>query len=549
MAETVNEATGTDALAGALADGGIAHAVAFPGSPATALAQTLEREGTIPLRWAVNENTALSHAFGAALAGRGAAAIMKHVGINVALDALQVMGVVHTLAAPLLLVEGADARPGSSQSAQDNRPVLAGSLDLLVLAPTTVQETYDLTRAALTISRAFGMVTVVRGDARMFQAKGRLVRASPDPAGSIFPPWPGRGWALATSARTYGEHLRTRRAALEALIPFVDGLAESWMHTQSSLATIVAGHLGYEVALRIRAAGVPGLRLLIENPLPEARIVELLGAHEEVAVVEECLPHLEHRVREIAQRHGLQTRIIGRRQLGDIRPVGWLSGSELDRLVEQLVKRAGASSANEVTRPALTGVPEGLLAGRGEVIARRYEEFERDTPLSSFPAKDPRSALFDRLRNLGSPRPTFVATDPGITGLLALGRARADVKMHMGAAVPIAAGWARANPEGLAIAVVGDTNLAHSEWLGIIESAAAGDDLLIVVVDNGHSEMTQRIITLRPTPAQAMASLAALGAWVAEATASLDPKDDWTTKLDEAATLEGVRVLWLHVRD
>src|SRR5690606_31306200 len=83
-----------------------------------------------------------------------------------------VMGVVHGLAAPLLLIEGADAKPGSSQSAQDNRSLYAGSPQLLVLAPTTVAEIGELVVDACTIARAAGMLVVVRGDARCFSAKG-----------------------------------------------------------------------------------------------------------------------------------------------------------------------------------------------------------------------------------------------------------------------------------------------------------------------------------------------------------------------------------------
>jgi indolepyruvate ferredoxin oxidoreductase alpha subunit len=541
---SVSETTGTQAIARALVDGGIAHASAFPGSPATVLAQALEAGDDIQFRWAVNENTALSHAFGAAMAGRGAMASMKHVGVNVALDALQVMGVVHTLPAPLILIEGADARPGSSQSAQDNRPVLAGSAGLLVLAPTTVQEAYDLTRAAIDISRAFGMIVVVRGDARMFKATGTLETDAAASRESSFSRWPGRGWALATSARTYPQHLRIRRGVMEALAPFVDGLVESW-GGDAPTAAIVAGHLGHEIASPLMKAGVPGLRLLVENPLPEARIIDLLSRHERVAVLEECLPALEHRVREIAQRHGLGTGIIGRRQLGDTRPVGWLAGETLDGIVSRLAD--GERPAGSATAPALTRLPTGLVEGRGAAVGKHYEKFEAENPLSRFPENDPRHALFTVLRELGGTGPTFIATDPGITGVLALGGARSDVKMHMGAAVPIAAGWSRAEPEGLAIAVVGDTNLPHSEWLGLVESAAAGDDLLVVIADNGHSEMTQRIVTLRPSPQQAMASLGALGICVKEAHATTKLTDPWAQVLREAAATSGPRLVWLHL--
>src|SRR5690606_28146890 len=116
---------------------------------------------------------------------------------------------------------------------------------------------------------------------------------------------------------------------------------------------------------------------------------------------------------------------------------------------------------------------------------------------------------FQHLRTL-APR-CFIATDPGVTGVLALADHACDVKMHMGGAVAIAAGFSRTQPGGLAIAVVGDTNLPHSEWLGLLDAIHHQDDVLIIIADNGASEMTQRIVTPRLSPAAARASLEAAG--------------------------------------
>ena len=157
------------------------------------------------------------------------------------------------------------------------------------------------------------------------------------------------------------------------------------------------------------------------------------------------------------------------------------------------------------------------------------------------------AALFARLRDLGGARRTFVATDPGVTGLLALGRGMSDVKMHMGAAVPIAAGWSAAMGErGLSVAVVGDTNLFHSEWLGLLEASAANDNLLVVVVDNHVSEMTARIRPLRPSEDRARESLAALGMQVVHLQGA---QSRWNDALGDLAMAKGVRVLWLELDD
>ncbi len=541
------------AFAAALVAGGIEFVTAFPGSPTTALALHLEANAErygIEFRWALNENVALSQAFGAAMGGRGAAALVKHVGVNVAADALQVMGVVHGLAAPLLLIEGADAKPGSSQSAQDNRSLYASSPQLLVLAPTSPAEIVELVGDGCAISRAAGMLVVVRGDARCFASTGpaklpaRPEAREPGP----FTAWPERGFALATSARTYASHLELRREALACLRPWIDLRGFGFgLGAKLHLAVVVAGHLGTEVAAAARARRLPGLRLTIEHPLPVERLVALAARVEELVVLEECTPMLEQQLCALVHRAGLRTKIVGRAELGDTRPVGRLEGDALAAVLNQVERRCPPGRrAREVgeSHPGSLD-PVGLLDAFAERLERARRELDEADPAAGFPAADARRAVFALLRTL-APR-TFIATDPGITGVLALAEHGCDVKMHMGGAVPIAAGWARANPDGLAIAVVGDTNLPHSEWLGLLDAVAHRDDLLIVIADNGASEMTQQIVTPRLSPALARASLEAAGIPCTVASATTNTDDAWATALRDASQRPGPRLVWLHI--
>ncbi len=566
----MNEPTmhGVDALGWAFRDEAMAAAVAFPGSPATSLAMRLDQMDDFDLRWAVNENDVLSFAFGHVLAGRGCVAIMKHVGVNVALDALQVMGVVHGLPAPLVLVEGADARPGSSQSAQDNRPVLAGSMDVLVLAPTGVQEVYELTRTAVAISRALGMLVVIRGDARMFKTVGALERR-PMCQASLAPPWSRKGHGMSVTAASYELHLRARRRVHRALSGWIERLVEPFEALKAcdaSMGVLVAGHLGTTIAKQVAKAGFSGLRLLSEHPLPEQALQRFCTAHDRIVVLEECLPVLEDRLRVLVQRHGLATKVLGRAEIGDERRIGWLEGDSLTNVLEVLVEHArdrpGSSPRPAVlvqdddtksmslpTHKLPTEQERNAWDALGRELADEFAQHCRTHPQRGFTATDPRKPLFELLRDLGGERLTFVATDPGITGLFALGDGKSDVKMHMGGAVPLAAGFSRARrrDEALSIAVVGDTNLFHSEWLGLLESAAAQDDMLVVVVDNGFSEMTAKLRPLRPTVERAVASLTALGITTARVRGSLDRQDDWATTLRELSETTGLRLCWIEI--
>ncbi|MCA9681618.1 MAG: hypothetical protein KC457_05450 [Myxococcales bacterium] len=545
----------TAAFAEALRRGGVDLVVAFPGSPTTALALMLEREGPrlgIEFRWAVNENVALSLAFGAAMGGRGAAALMKHVGINVAADALQAMGVVHGLAAPCLLIEGADARPGSSQSAQDNRGLFAGSPQLLVLAPTTVAEIDEQVSRACAISAGAGMLVVIRGDARCFSAAGPLAEPTEQAEPDRFVPWPARGRALATSARTYASHLDDRARVLARLEPWIDAQVFDWTPDGDEpleLAVVVAAHLGAEIGEAARLRGLPGLHLTCEHPLPRAPLLALARRARRLLVLEECSPWLETQLAALIQRSTLTPgpELIGRADLGDRRSVGRLSGEPLHAVLDRAAALAGVSAETTMSerRPPQPD-PIALLRGFATEQHAADAELDRRHPASGFPTSDPRRELFAALRRLGE-HPVFIATDPGITGVLALADHGCDVKMHMGGAVPMAVGWsrARARERGLAVAVVGDTNLPHSEWLGLIDAVDHGDDVLVIVADNGGSQMTQDIVTPRVPVDRALSALAAMGLRCEHRRLTLEP-GDWMSTLATLAAASGPRLLWLE---
>jgi TPP-dependent indolepyruvate ferredoxin oxidoreductase alpha subunit len=293
------------------------------------------------------------------------------------------------------------------------------------------------------------------------------------------------------------------------------------------------------------------MRLRLEHPLPRRPLIELASRVKELVVLEECTPTLETNVRALLHAEGLTTKVIGRRELGDVRPIGRLSGESLSAVLDAAAARGTIEREPASERaPASEVALAELLANLPAELLAREQAFEQSNPLSGFPAGDVRSVLFDRLRELGRllGKTCFIATDPGITGLLALAGQRSDVKMHMGCAVPIAAGWSRVRRDGLAIAVVGDTNLPHSEWLGIIDAVDHADDVLVVIADNGSSEMTQRIVTPRVAPERALASFAAIGVRCWSTRATSDVGDAWSAVLDEAAGYSGTRLVWIDIR-
>ncbi len=81
---------GNEAIARGAWEAGVRVAAAYPGTPST---EILEHLGTYPsedlhAQWSTNEKVACDVAIGAAFAGVRAITVMKHVGLNVASDAL-----------------------------------------------------------------------------------------------------------------------------------------------------------------------------------------------------------------------------------------------------------------------------------------------------------------------------------------------------------------------------------------------------------------------------------------------------------------------------
>jgi indolepyruvate ferredoxin oxidoreductase alpha subunit len=82
--------TGNEALARGAWEAGVKVGAAYPGTPSTEIMENLARypADDVDAEWAINEKVACDIAIGASFAGVRAMTAMKHVGVNVASDAI-----------------------------------------------------------------------------------------------------------------------------------------------------------------------------------------------------------------------------------------------------------------------------------------------------------------------------------------------------------------------------------------------------------------------------------------------------------------------------
>ena len=466
---------GNEAIARGALEAGVALAATYPGTPASEIGDRLyeiSRQSDLIFEYSVNEKVALEVAAGAAAAGWRAMASMKHVGLNVAADALMTLGYVGVRGG-LVIISADDPSLFSSQNEQDNR-YYAKMAGLPMLEPTSPQEAKDMTRAAFALSEELGLPVLLRTTTRVNHTRGAVTLGdlAPRPGPGQFLKDPFSLVMVPAVAREAHARLLAKqddaRARAEAS-PFnqLKGTGP-WGVVASGVAADYVEDALLDLGLGDR---VTLLKLGFTHPLPEKLIGEFLSRVERVLVVEELEPYLEESIKTIAQSQGLTLPIQGK---GD----GLFS-----RLYEY--------------QPALVR----------EVMAR-YFGVPGEAPPSPAPAELWDGSLPERPPNLcpGCPhRAMYYAVkialkDLGLEGIFptdigcyTLGLlpplSMADYLICMGSSINTAAGISRATGQTV-VAFIGDSTFFHAGLPGLANAVHNGHDFVLVILDNGTTAMT-----------------------------------------------------------
>ena len=144
---------GNEAVARGLFESGCSRVSSYPGTPSTEITEAAAKYPEIYAEWAPNEKVAMESAFGASLAGQRSFCGMKHVGLNVAADALFTISYTGVNAG---MVIGVADDPGmhSSQNEQDSRH-FARAAKVPMLEPSDSAEAIAFTKLAFQLSEQF----------------------------------------------------------------------------------------------------------------------------------------------------------------------------------------------------------------------------------------------------------------------------------------------------------------------------------------------------------------------------------------------------------
>jgi len=281
--------SGNDAVARGVWEAGARVASAYPGTPSTEILESLARYPDIRANWAVNEKVSLEIAIGASLAGSRAFAAMKHVGVNVASDALMSQTLAG-VAGGLVVAVADDVGLSSSQNEQDSR-YWGRFAHLPILEPCDSQEAYEMTKAAFDLSERFQVPVLLRVTTRVSHVKSIVtVGERIDPPVRGFEKNPGR-WVLvpAVAKRRLGDQFARDRALAEFAETCAFNRVEEGVDRRVGFVTSGPAYLH----LREAFPDAPVFKLGLGHPLPIERIRAFAATVDTLIVAEETEPLVE----------------------------------------------------------------------------------------------------------------------------------------------------------------------------------------------------------------------------------------------------------------
>ena len=528
---------GNEAIARGALEAGVALAACYPGTPSSEIGDRLyevSRTGRLVFEYSTNEKVALEVAAGASAAGWRALASMKHVGVNVAADALMTLAYVGVKGG-LVLVSADDPSLFSSQNEQDNR-FYARMAGIPMLEPESPQEAKDMTLAAFALSEELGLPVMLRTTTRVNHTRGVVTLGELAP-----PPPPGRfhkdplslvmvpAVARQAHARLLAKQEQARARAETSPFNRLEGDGPLGVVSSGVAAAYVADAL-LELGLNDR---VTFLRLGFTHPLPEELIARFLSRVERVLVVEELEPYLEDSLKAIAQSRGLTLPIRGK---------GAGLFSRLYEFHPGLVRRVLAGYAGVPYEPPAALPPAAELLG--QPLPERPPNL-----CPGCPHRAMYYAVKIALRDLGVEG--IFPTDIGCYTLgLLPPLAMADYLICMGSSITTACGLSRASGQKV-VAFIGDSTFFHGGLPGLANAVHNRHDLLLVILDNGTTAMTGHQphpgVTLTPPdypgiPVDLAAVVRALGVEQFWRVNPLKYKDTLAAT-KEAVQKDGVRVL------
>ena len=467
---------GNEAVARGILETGIGVVTTYPGTPASEIGDSISAiasEAGLYMEYSTNEIVAVEVAAGAANCGVRALTAMKHVGLNVAADAVMTLAYIGVKGG-YVIVNADDPQCYSSQNEQDNRFYTLLS-NLPCLEPSNAQEAKDMVTSAVEISEELELPILLRTTTRVSHTRGPVTYgklAKPRSKGKFVRDVKRMVMVPANARLMHEALLRKVEKAKE--------ISESSPHNKvthkgkSGEFGVISSSSAYNYAVEavdFLGLDVSVLKLGMTHPFPEKIVGEFLKNHEKIVVVEELEPFLEMQVKAVAKDYAPNAKIYGK----------------MNRLY---FPRKGELS----TRLVITGLAEitdKKLPINFRELDERYAETVKDLPPRPpvLCAGCPHRASFYVIKKVTGGKAIY-STDIGCYALgIAPPLSIGDLLICMGAGVSAAQGISKVT--GVAtVSVVGDSTFFHAAIPGLVNAVYNNHKITLVVLDNLTTAMT-----------------------------------------------------------
>lgn len=463
---------GNEAIARGAIEAGVAVATTYPGTPSSEISANffnIAKQSDLYFEYSTNEKVALEVAAAAANSCVRSMCVMKHVGLNVAADALMTLAYVGVRAG-LVILTADDPYMFSSQNEQDNR-YYAKLSGLPMLEPSSVAEAKEMTAYAFELSEKLQEPVLLRTTTRINHSNEVVT------LGEIIPPVPKGDFAKdpfnyvtvpAVSRNLHKKLLKNLAAAAEdaesSRFNFIEGAGKPW----GIIANGVSYNYTHDAVKDLNLMNrVKILRIGFSHPMPARLITDFLKGCEKVLVIEEGEPYMEESVKAIAQEAGLTIPIRGKADHLFSRLFEFDPGT-----VRKIIARYFSIPYSPVSPVDISDIPE---------IAQRPP---------NLCAGCSHRATYYAVKKAAEGIATIYPTDIGCYTLgLLPPLSMADFLICMGSSVGTSCGFSKTTDKKV-ISFIGDSTFFHSGIPPLINAVFNNHNFTLVILDNGTTAMT-----------------------------------------------------------
>jgi indolepyruvate ferredoxin oxidoreductase alpha subunit len=471
---------GNEAIVRGCLEAGVSYVSQYPGTPTSDIGESFQkilrefpsfREYLIH-QWAANEAVATSSSAGAAWTGCRSFNPMKHVGMNVASDALSVITLNGPNPGAMVILVGAD--PGSLGSHQEqNERFYTWMFHLPCFEPHTPQECKDYTKLAFDLSEKFDIVFEIRTTTRSAHSrgyvelgkikrgthKGKFIRNIPK--FNSLPPH-----AINNHIRLY-----ERIEKIREIIPKLE--INKVIPGTNEIGIITSGMpFGYtiEALAQLGLSDVPILKLGMIYPLNFEEITNFLRKLKKVIIIEELEPFLETKIAEISLNYKLDIEIIGEKYFPKYNEFS------TGLVAICLTKIFNKKPNNQMTKSI------NYFNSYKEIIPSRFPTFCAGCP--------ERATLYTILKATNNLENTIISGDIGCYVMSFFPPQEcSDLVICMSGGISAAIGMSTKTDQKI-IALIGDSTFFHTGMAPLAEAVGYNSNVLLIIFENSWTAMT-----------------------------------------------------------